>query len=92
MKFEFELLSRTVKAWRDLLENTKQADRGVLAQLLQMRFMDVLHSMVKEDPLVKMTVLEQAETLQALRAASMQTAPPEENSNSEKPSSPADET
>jgi regulator of protease activity HflC (stomatin/prohibitin superfamily) len=92
---ELDLLLRTIEGWGELLEgDLGDESQEVLAQLLQMRFMDVLRSMAKEDPLVQMTVLEQAETLQAMLTASSQIASQEgtHRSTGEKPVLPADGT
>ena len=92
---ELDLLLRTIEGWGELLEgDLGNESQEVLAQLLQMRFMDVLRSMAKEDPLVQMTVLEQAETLQEMLTASSRSALPGgmHRSDEDEPALPADGT
>jgi len=86
LKAEFDLLRRIADGWTELVKSDLgEESEEALAQLLQMRFMDVLRSMAKEDPLVQMAVLEQAETLQEMLAAS-HTLPAEKEPPSSRPS------
>ncbi len=90
---ELDLLLRTVEGWEELLEgDLGDESQEVLAQLLQMRFMDVLRSMAREDPLVQMTVLEQAEMLQTMLVAGTPTSAQEEPPSAKKPALPTDGT
>ncbi len=63
---EADLLLRTLEKWSEVLEESGETSQEVLAQLLQMRFMDVLRSMTDQDPFVQTAVLEQAETLREM--------------------------
>ncbi len=67
---EADLLLRTLEKWGELLEQSGEASQEVLAQRLQLRFMDMLRTMASQDPFVQAIVLEQADILREMLTTS----------------------